>query len=51
MRNKIIDELKKKKISICLHNDVILKLQDRIKQENSNRSKYIENLIKNDLNM
>jgi len=49
-RQKMKDEEKKKKISICLEPILIEELKEHLKTNKINRSKYIENLIKNDLN-
>ena len=48
-RKKLPDEEKKKKISICLDPKLIKKLKTYLDQNNTNRSKYIENLIKIDI--
>ena len=48
-RHKLSEENKKPKISITLNKDLNAILQDYIKDNELNRSKYIENLIKSDM--
>ncbi len=48
-REKMSQEKRKKKISICLDPIIIEELKTYLKNNNINRSKYIENLIKKDL--
>jgi len=48
-RHKLSDENKKPKISITLNKDLDIILQNYIKNNDLNRSKYIENLIKSDM--
>lgn len=48
-RHKLSDDVKKPKISITLNKDLDSILQDYIEDNDLNRSKYIENLIKIDM--
>lgn len=48
-RHKLSDDIKKPKISITLNKDLDVILQDYIKENELSRSKYIENLIKSDM--
>ena len=51
MRHKIPDELKKQKISITLDANVIKLLKEHLKNTKQNRSKYIQQLINNDITL
>ena len=48
-RHKLSEDIKKPKISITLNRDLDIILQDYIKENDLSRSKYIENLIKSDM--
>ena len=48
-RHKLSEDIKKPKISITLNRDLDVILQDYIKENDLSRSKYIENLIKSDM--
>jgi len=48
-RQKMKKEEKKKKISICLDPNLIETLSIHLDNINTNRSQYIENLIKKDI--
>ena len=48
-RHKLSDDVKKPKISITLNKELDSVLQDYIEDNDLNRSKYIEDLIKTDM--
>ena len=48
-RHKLSDDIKKPKISITLNKELDTILQEYIEENNLNRSKYIEELIKKDM--
>lgn len=48
-RHKLSDDVKKPKISVTLNKELDSVLQDYITDNNLNRSKYIEDLIKSDM--
>lgn len=48
-RKKLSDDVKKPKIGITLNKDLDNIMSDYIKENKINRSKYIENLIKEDM--
>jgi len=48
MRHKIPEEKKKSKFSICLNDKLDNKLEKYLEDNNISRSKYIENLIRQD---
>jgi len=49
MRKKIPDEKKKKKTAVSIDKELSIILIDFLKDKNLKRSKYIENLIRNDM--
>ena len=48
-RHKLSDDVKKPKISITLNKELDSVLQEYIEENDLNRSKYIEELIKKDM--
>jgi len=49
MRNKLSEEKKKKKFSVSINKDLNIKLEEYLEDTNINKSKYIESLVRKDL--